>query len=125
MWRISSLYNPARNRQLSVNTWVHAATKERNVAAYQKTQRLAYYGNNAKPKAKQLLLVSPDNTLSESPADLATKLTAQSTTDSKTKITESPSNTNRVADDDYETFNAAYHYTFGFVAGYFVRCFFY
>ncbi len=38
MWRISSLYNPARSRLLSINTWTHNNYKQRN--AYLEPHRL-------------------------------------------------------------------------------------
>ncbi len=93
MWRISSLHNPARNRQLSINTWVHSAVKQRDVSAYQKTQLLAY--RHTQPKAHQFFVI-PDN-LPKSPAEPIPESTTEPlpkcTTDAKTETTKPPSNT--------------------------------
>ena len=39
MWRVSSLYNPARNRLMSANTWAYSAARQRDVIAFQKNNR--------------------------------------------------------------------------------------
>ena len=70
MWRVSSLFNPARSRLLSVNTWVHSAARQRDTIAFQKTNQSAFRLSQAKTNKVPMPLILAQPPSNKPPAEL-------------------------------------------------------